>query len=195
MRKKEKAPPGAKERILQTAVRLFRRQGYPATGINQIIDESRTAKASFYQYFPSKDDLGRSFLDQYGSDQLQFLKNLTDRYEDPGQFIKAWLGILKREIRGGNFYGCMLANLRAQMPDSSGPISRDLKSLTGRTLDLLEDYFKKLKEKGRLPRTLDPAGASRRVFSVYEGVLQTWHLTGDASALDDMLFLSERIWK
>ena len=59
----------------------------------------------------------------------------------------------------------------------------------------LEDYFKKLKEKGRLPRTLDPAGASRRVFSVYEGVLQTWHLTGDASALDDMLFLSERIWK
>jgi AcrR family transcriptional regulator len=43
-----------RERILKTATHLFYIQGIKNTGINQIIAESMVAKASFYQYFPSK---------------------------------------------------------------------------------------------------------------------------------------------
>jgi TetR/AcrR family transcriptional regulator, lmrAB and yxaGH operons repressor len=41
-----------KEIILQTASRLFQRQGYSATGVNQIIEESGTPKGSLYYHFP-----------------------------------------------------------------------------------------------------------------------------------------------
>ena len=37
----------ARERIVETATGLFESQGFAATGINQIIAESKTAKASF----------------------------------------------------------------------------------------------------------------------------------------------------
>ena len=53
---------GPRERIIETAQSLFFAQGYKATGINQIIKEAKVAKASFYDHFPSKDDLGEAYL-------------------------------------------------------------------------------------------------------------------------------------
>jgi TetR/AcrR family transcriptional repressor of lmrAB and yxaGH operons len=49
----------AKEQILQTSARLFEKQGYHATGLNEIIRESGTPKGSLYYYFPEgKDQIG-----------------------------------------------------------------------------------------------------------------------------------------
>lgn len=50
-------PSAVRTRILQVASRLFYKQGYAQTGINQLIDEAAIAKASFYKYFPAKTDL------------------------------------------------------------------------------------------------------------------------------------------
>jgi TetR/AcrR family transcriptional repressor of lmrAB and yxaGH operons len=49
----------AKEQILQAAARLFEKQGYHATGLNEILRESGTPKGSLYYYFPEgKDQIG-----------------------------------------------------------------------------------------------------------------------------------------
>lgn len=54
--------PSARERILDTAKRLFYRDGLRATGIDRIIAESGVAKMSLYRHFPSKNDLIAAFL-------------------------------------------------------------------------------------------------------------------------------------
>ncbi|WP_155590680.1 TetR/AcrR family transcriptional regulator [Lysinibacillus cavernae] len=41
-----------KEQIVKTASRLFQLQGYHATGVQQIIEESESPKGSLYYYFP-----------------------------------------------------------------------------------------------------------------------------------------------
>jgi AcrR family transcriptional regulator len=53
-----------KDRILDTASRLFYDQGYHITGINQIIEEADIARASLYNHFPSKTDLLLAYLDR-----------------------------------------------------------------------------------------------------------------------------------
>ena len=66
--KQAKAP---KERILETAYKLFYAQGYNVTGINQILEESGVAKASLYQHFGSKEDLGIEYIKQVREDWFQ----------------------------------------------------------------------------------------------------------------------------
>jgi TetR/AcrR family transcriptional repressor of lmrAB and yxaGH operons len=49
----------AKRQILEAAARLFEKQGYHATGLNEIIRESGTPKGSLYYYFPEgKEQIG-----------------------------------------------------------------------------------------------------------------------------------------
>lgn len=49
----------AKQQILEAAARLFEKQGYHATGLNEIVRESGAPKGSLYYYFPEgKDQIG-----------------------------------------------------------------------------------------------------------------------------------------
>jgi len=49
----------AKQQILEAAARLFEKQGYHATGLNEIIRESGAPKGSLYYYFPDgKEQIG-----------------------------------------------------------------------------------------------------------------------------------------
>lgn len=52
----------ARQRVLLTAYRLFYRDGIRATGIDRVIAESGTTKATFYRHFPSKNDLVSAYL-------------------------------------------------------------------------------------------------------------------------------------
>ena len=80
----------AKDRILEKAQDLFYTQGFQNTGINQIIEESGTAKASFYQYFKSKDDLALSYLKYYEARVLNTMHSLMKKYPSIEEFIEAW---------------------------------------------------------------------------------------------------------
>lgn len=46
-----------KEKIIETATRLFAKYGYHAVGVDRIIEESGVAKMTLYRNFASKDDL------------------------------------------------------------------------------------------------------------------------------------------
>ena len=54
----------ARDRILETAFRLFYARGLRAVGVDTIIAESGVAKATFYKHFPAKDDLIIAYLDR-----------------------------------------------------------------------------------------------------------------------------------
>ena len=51
-----------RERILETATRLFFQYGIQAVGVDKIVSEARIAKMTLYSYFASKDDLILEYL-------------------------------------------------------------------------------------------------------------------------------------
>jgi AcrR family transcriptional regulator len=54
----------ARERILDTASRLFFRDGFRAVGVDTIIAESGIAKMTLYRHFKTKDDLIVAYLER-----------------------------------------------------------------------------------------------------------------------------------
>ena len=180
----------ARDRIVETAARLFESQGYAATGINQIIAESKTAKASFYAYFPSKELLGKEYLARYGQNHLALIQNLMQRTSSPQQFLSSWVKLIQRQLRSQKLYGCPMANLRAQIGSDSPLLVREIQKLTAQTLATLADYLQseRLASDSKMALLM-----ARRVFAAYEGAIHLWQLTGEAGALDDIEFLAGRV--
>lgn len=58
------ATPNARERILAASYRLFARRGILGVGVDEVIERSHVAKATFYKHFPSKNDLVLAYLDR-----------------------------------------------------------------------------------------------------------------------------------
>ncbi|MEU8010491.1 TetR/AcrR family transcriptional regulator [Micromonospora parva] len=60
-----RTPAGsARDRILDTAFRLFYAHGPRGVGVDTVIAESGVAKATLYKHFPRKDDLVLAYLDR-----------------------------------------------------------------------------------------------------------------------------------
>lgn len=57
-------PADSRGRILAAAYELFSRRGVRDVGVNELIERSGVAKATFYRHFPSKDALVLAFLEQ-----------------------------------------------------------------------------------------------------------------------------------
>lgn len=185
IRKGAETSPSAKLRILQVAARLFESQGYEATGINQIIAESKTAKASFYDHFPSKQLLGREYLRGYGQHHLALIAALMQRSNEPSEFVAAWVRLIKRQLRSGQFYGCPMANLRAQIGTGAPLLQGAIEELANATIEALAAYVRSVYG-ARAGGTKQSQAVARRIFQVYEGGVHVWRLTRDDAALDDI---------
>lgn len=64
-----------RDRPVGTATELFYAQGVHAVGIDKIIAFAGVAKATFYAYFPGKDDLVRAYIE----DQSRRHRALAER--------------------------------------------------------------------------------------------------------------------
>jgi len=109
------------QRIIETATRLFHRQGYNSTGINQIIEEAQVAKGSFYYNFKSKQDVCIASLNarhDYWFGQLQqFISDHSE--EEP---IICAFSFLSKMNEKEAFRGCSFLNILSEISADDGPI-------------------------------------------------------------------------
>jgi AcrR family transcriptional regulator len=78
-----KMPSAARARILDTATRLFYRNGFHAVGIDTIIEQSSVAKMTFYRHFASKDDLVVAYLKQTNEHFCSWMRSLEGSDANP----------------------------------------------------------------------------------------------------------------
>lgn len=68
-----------KEKILQSAIRLFAEKGYQATSIQDIVDDCSIAKGSIYKYYDSKEELYISILEKRQQDMIDAVEKIRER--------------------------------------------------------------------------------------------------------------------
>ena len=62
-----KEPEARKQEILETAMKLFAEKGYEKTSISDIAKEIGVAQGLCYRYFPSKDILFQTAVNEYAN--------------------------------------------------------------------------------------------------------------------------------
>jgi AcrR family transcriptional regulator len=111
-----------RQRILETADRLFYQDGIRAVGIDRIIAEANVAKMSLYKHFPSKDDLILATL-QYREERLnEFISAaFATHLAKTRHGLKALFAALKDWMTSPNFRGCAFQNAAIELADPSHP--------------------------------------------------------------------------
>jgi AcrR family transcriptional regulator len=115
----EKEALSARERLLQTAHRLFYKEGIRATGIDRIIAEAEVTKVTFYRHFPSKNDLVCAYLEYRHSLWIHWFDKALERYrsKDPASPLNALVLALKEWFNDEDFRGCAFINGVGEVSD------------------------------------------------------------------------------
>jgi AcrR family transcriptional regulator len=101
-----------RERILETADRLFYSQGIRAVGVDTVAAEIGISKRTLYNYFPSKDELIVAYLQRR-------LRPMPASNLPPAEQILGNFERLERTFSAGVFRGCPFVNAVAEIKESS----------------------------------------------------------------------------
>ena len=115
------AQPSARDRILDTAKRLFYRDGFRATGIDRIIAESGAAKMSLYRHFASKDDLIAAFLDWRHDHWMSWFTAALETRLARNEGLAAVADVLGEWFAQDDFRGCAFINAVAETGATDDP--------------------------------------------------------------------------
>jgi TetR/AcrR family transcriptional repressor of lmrAB and yxaGH operons len=93
-----------RQNLVRTAMRLFRRQGYASTGLQQIVDESGAPKGSLYHYFPDgKESIAEAAVELAGGLLREKLEELAAKHADPKAFVSAWCKVMAGWMEEADF--------------------------------------------------------------------------------------------
>jgi AcrR family transcriptional regulator len=114
----------AKQRILDTADRLFYDEGIRAVGIDRLIAASTVTKATFYKHYGSKDRLIVEYVAYRHLQIAEVIDEAAQATDDPAELLRAIAQIQARFISAPGFRGCPFLNAAIEFTDAAHPVRR-----------------------------------------------------------------------
>lgn len=109
-------PKSARERILDTAGRLFYRDGFLAVGIDLIIAESGVAKMTLYRHFASKEELVVAYLERANEQFWTWIDSELAKAEGPQVKIVAMFQAVQKVATSPQCLGCSFQGAALEFP-------------------------------------------------------------------------------
>jgi AcrR family transcriptional regulator len=175
---RSRKPSEARQRILETADRLFYQDGIRAVGIDRIIAEAGVAKMSLYKHFPSKDDLILAVLQQREQSVLDFFRTAMERHAKKAKNpLRAFFAALKDFFESPGFRGCPFQNAAVELADPAHPGTEFVRGHKQRFSEFL---------RGLVEQTVGKAGAkvAPAVNILVEGAIITAVIQGNPDGAD-----------
>ena len=151
---------GARQRILNTAINLFYREGINATGVERLASEASVSKRTLYQHFPSKTAVVEEYLryiQQGVGDPIRPGPDAADR--TPRERI---LALFATPPAGGQMRGCPFHNAAVEAADVM-PEIHDI------VQEHKRDYIKGLIKLARQAGAANPTLLGNQLGLLYEG--------------------------
>ena len=168
----------AREEIILATCRLLEKQGYPATGLNEIIKESGAPKGSRYHYFPDgKEQIVSEAMSFAGQVMVERMCSELAKVENPIQALYDYIMRLADKVEEKHFTaGNPLTIVSVEAAGASERISRACREV----YDQIEAILKEKMASCGLPEA-EAAEQARLTLASLEGgiILSRIHRTAD----------------
>jgi AcrR family transcriptional regulator len=165
MATREAGKQAMRERILETADRLFYGQGIRAVGVDTVAAEIGISKRTLYNHFPSKEDLVLAYLTRRFAPM-----NVPDAA--PGEQILAAFDRLERGFARPGFRGCPFVNAVAEIGEPGHPAHKI-------AIAFKEQRRLWFRERLAALRVADPEGLATQLALLVDGAIAAALVRGD----------------
>ncbi|MFM9939933.1 MAG: TetR/AcrR family transcriptional regulator [Hyphomicrobiaceae bacterium] len=173
--------------LLDTAIRLFNRHGFHATGVDRLMEETGIAKTTLYRHFGSKEDLivaALAKVDEQARDEMRAFVEAAS--EDPRERLLATFGQLDLWLKDGEFKGCPFVAAAGEYGAPSDPVFQQAR-LHKR---LYLAYFEELVRAARL---FDPKRLAAQIVMLHEGAIAFAQVLGSNGVAATARAAAERL--
>ncbi len=113
-------PDRSRAALVDCAATLFRRQGYAATGLNQILDEAGVKAGSMYHHFPQgKQQLAAAVVDTQGTAIEELLRRFLATDRSVADIVERWIDLLVAGLAGDQRDGCPIEPIATESVNAS----------------------------------------------------------------------------
>lgn len=163
--------------LVETALELFYRDGFHATGIDRILAASGVAKMTLYKHFKSKNALIVAALNRRDERfRAWFAGAVESRAKSPKKRLLALFDVLQEWLAAPGFRGCMFINAAAEYPEADDPVRLAAAAHKTRMRRYLADLARSAGAK-------DAEGLAEQLALLIDGATVSTQVGGDAGAV------------
>lgn len=138
------------------------------TGINQILEEAKVAKASLYQHYGSKEELGIEYIKKVREDWFSALESHLSGKKEPKQKILAAFDFLEINLTTNDFRGCRFLNLLSDVDTVSPQMREQIVAHKNKLKALFEKLVRQYTSNGL---TLAMPNAHEVIYLLFEAAI------------------------
>ncbi|MEB4211857.1 TetR/AcrR family transcriptional regulator [Mycobacterium sp. 94-17] len=173
-------PDRSRAALIDNAATLFRRQGYAATGLSQILDAASIKPGSLYHHFPQgKQQLAAAVVERAGGDIERLLRRFLAGGAPVADIVDRWIDLLVAGLAGDQRDGCPIEPIATESVNASPLVRAAAARAFMGWCGAIED---RLRSDG-WPAP-DAKQVATAVISLIEGALILSRIAGDPEALD-----------
>lgn len=167
---------GTRDRLIDAAAVLFYTEGFHGVGLDRVLEQVGVTKTTFYNHFPSKDDLIVAILeDRDERDMRSLMEEMERRADAPRERILLVFDILDAWFHDPGFKGCLFINATVQFPNPNDPVNQAAR----RHAENLERTLRAVAAEGG---AADPAALACQLSMLISAAITTRHANADLNA-------------
>lgn len=177
----------AREKILQTAIRLFHERGFKGVSMDDVADAAALKKANLFYYYPTKETLALAAVD-YATERLRnkVRSQCQGNGSDPIRTVAKIFSDSAAGMRAaGCCRGCFVGNLAQELSDHNEKLRAKISEYFQFWALQLSESLESAQMCGYFSPRLKPRESAEALLSLLEGALLFCKASKRISALEN----------